>query len=661
MIKSNPGETRMSAPTDTSLEKLEVLLVSLFSRPEFVRLLRRNTTALCSPDDLATSHSYQHYVHEAVALMSRMGTRDAIYDIAARERPARADEIRALRRELESRDSATPTQTEPVQQQPAAPTRLGQWDIDRELGRGAYGIVYLASGPPGEAAVKVLISRADPTVDEERQRRFRRGPHALTKLGANGGHLNIVKLLDAEGLTHQPAWYATEYVSGRPLNKSIRQMMEQSLAERLHFFRGIVEAVAFAHSRDVFHRDLTPRNIMIDKTSSPWRPVLVDFDLARDVEDQSITRLQPLEGSVEFVPPEQRERWTGGDEYTWTRPDDQARDLWSLGTLLDLLLVGSLSGHPTRQQERREERGVPHEVDDLVKALLAPNASARPKSAEEILARYDATRSRARSPTTTAPEGTQTGGERRPAVFRSPAHRFFNSVAFHPFAREVTTCPLRVCLLRRGGLPRGTGFLVGPRHVLTMYMSVDDLVRDSSEAEYMDLLFDFSGEAAEAKRVTLDPVSPVEWWSPCAQYDLSGQRPFPTEAELNAAILVLNDPIGDRPAGGSGAPRGWIDLARSPTGAGRPGLVMIHHMLARPCQTEISLEQTATLQGNRLHYSLHSGAGSAGAPVFDGDWNVLAMHQASRERGIREGVPTSLIQKALREVGLVLPPPPPRR
>jgi serine/threonine-protein kinase len=205
--------------------------------------------------------------------------------------------------------------------------RVGPWRLERLLGQGGMGEVWLAARDDGQyhqhAALKLVRPgwRAAQLVP-----RFRRERQLLARLQ----HPSIATLLDG-GLTDDGFPYlAMEFVDGQPVT-SWCDARGSSLRERLALFREICEAVRFAHANLVVHRDLKPQNILVTESG---RPVLLDFGIATilDPDDGSppITRDEDRVLTPEHAAPEQLRG----------EPATVATDVWALGVLLYELLTG---------------------------------------------------------------------------------------------------------------------------------------------------------------------------------------------------------------------------------------------------------------------------------------------------------------------------------
>ncbi|MEO8372349.1 MAG: serine/threonine-protein kinase [Candidatus Solibacter sp.] len=206
-------------------------------------------------------------------------------------------------------------------------TRIGPWEIQRVLGEGGMGTVFLAvrADLGTVAAIKVL---RDSWLSPARRDRFAREQHTLAHLD----HPNIARLLDADTLEDGTPYFVMEYVDGLHLDEYC-DVHHSKVRERLALFRCVCEAVQFAHSRAVIHRDLKPSNVMVGPTGNVK---LLDFGIARQVDvferDSQMTRTGLRLLTPAFAAPEQ----------LLGEPAAVGADVYSLGVILYRLLAGRL-------------------------------------------------------------------------------------------------------------------------------------------------------------------------------------------------------------------------------------------------------------------------------------------------------------------------------
>lgn len=238
----------------------------------------------------------------------------------------------------------------------------------------------------------------------------------------------------------------------------------------------------------------------------------------------------------------------------------------------------------------------------------------------------------------------------------------------------------RVAMVRLGGDPQGTGFLVGADLLLTNWHVARPLLEGRRDAAEMDFLFDYKRLSDGSITRTQVALHPSEWQvdaCPCAALELEGRadEARPTADELDYALLRLAEPIGERPwAPGARAdeapPRGWISPPRQPYAFRSPmGVMIAQHPAGWPLKLALD---TAGIDkgagrwlnpgGTRIRYAANTEGGSSGSPVFDLDWNLIALHHYGdpgfgHPPSYNQGVPFTLIRDRLRRVrGQDLPP-----
>ncbi|HUL66728.1 MAG TPA: serine/threonine-protein kinase [Burkholderiaceae bacterium] len=213
--------------------------------------------------------------------------------------------------------------------------RIGGYTLQRQLGAGGMGTVWLARRSDGlfegQAAVKFLNLGL---LGHGGAERFRREGTALAKLA----HPNIAHLIDAGATDGQP-YLIIEFVKGEPLDAWC-DARTLDVGARIRLFQQVLAAVAYAHGKLVLHRDLKPSNILV---TPDGRVKLLDFGVAKLLDEKpgrSVrTELTQISGRVltpDYAAPEQVQ----GTEVS------TATDVHTLGVLLFRLLAGA---HPTAQ------------------------------------------------------------------------------------------------------------------------------------------------------------------------------------------------------------------------------------------------------------------------------------------------------------------------
>ena len=204
---------------------------------------------------------------------------------------------------------------------------FGRYRLERLLGEGGMGVVYLAVRDDlgSVAALKVL---RDAWLSPARRERFSAEQRTLAQLS----HPSIARLYDADSLADGTPWFVMEYVEGLPLTEYCRAK-QTSIEGRLELFRRVLDAVQHAHGQAVIHRDLKPSNILV---TADGAVKLLDFGIAKHLEsldtpvDQTRTGLRLL--TPAYAAPEQIR---GGRVGIQT-------DVYALGVILYELLTDTL-------------------------------------------------------------------------------------------------------------------------------------------------------------------------------------------------------------------------------------------------------------------------------------------------------------------------------
>jgi serine/threonine-protein kinase len=276
---------------------------------------------------------------------------------------------------------------------PAEMQRLGRYQLEREIGRGAMGIVYLGR----DTAINRLVAiKAIPLASEfsdaelvEARSRFFREAETAGRLN----HPNIVTIYDV-GEERGLAYIAMEYLKGRHLSDYVRSDSLLEPRKVLDVVGRTADALGFAHKQQVVHRDIKPANLMYDPATDTLK--ITDFGIAR-LSGAGSTRTGIVLGTPSFMSPEQLEgRTVTGHS-----------DLFSLGVSLFQLLTGQLpftadsmtglmqqiaeAPHPPLRAFRPD---LPACVESVVDRALAKNPDARYDSGAHMAAALEDCRSR---------------------------------------------------------------------------------------------------------------------------------------------------------------------------------------------------------------------------------------------------------------------------
>ncbi|HEX3915687.1 MAG TPA: serine/threonine-protein kinase [Steroidobacteraceae bacterium] len=270
--------------------------------------------------------------------------------------------------------------------------RLGRYHLEREIGRGAMGVVYLGRDTAinrmvAIKAIPLAAEFSDAELIEARSRFFREAETA-----GRLNHPNIVTIYDV-GEERGLAYIAMEYLKGRHLSDYAKSNNLLEPRKVLEIAARTAEALGFAHKQQVVHRDIKPANLMYDPSTEVLK--ITDFGIAR-LSGAGSTRTGIVLGTPSFMSPEQLEgRTVTGHS-----------DLFSLGVSLFQLLTGQLpftadsmtglmqqiaeAPHPPLRAFRPD---LPACVESVIDRALAKNPEARYDSGAQMAAALDDCRS----------------------------------------------------------------------------------------------------------------------------------------------------------------------------------------------------------------------------------------------------------------------------
>jgi serine/threonine-protein kinase len=212
---------------------------------------------------------------------------------------------------------------------PMDPSRLGGYRIERELGRGGMGVVYLAVREAN--GTRVALKTIIPTVQyiPSQVQRFLREANILRELD----HHHIVPFLEA-GESDGILFFAMAYVEGTDANKMLRQQGPLPVRTAVRMICQLLSALEYAHERGFVHRDIKPANLLVAEEGGKKSVKLADFGLARAYQESRLSGLTlegDVGGTIAFMAPEQ---------ITGFRKTQPPADQYSAAATLYTLLTG---------------------------------------------------------------------------------------------------------------------------------------------------------------------------------------------------------------------------------------------------------------------------------------------------------------------------------
>ncbi len=277
---------------------------------------------------------------------------------------------------------------------------LGRYEVEKELGKGAMGVVYLGKDPKigRVVAIKTMALSQEFEADELKdvKERFFREAETAGRLT----HPNIVTIFDA-GEEHDLAYIAMEFLKGKDLTPYIKPGTLLPLDKVLSIVARVADALAYAHKNNVVHRDVKPANIMCDLEGDSVK--VTDFGIAR-ITDSSKTKTGMVLGTPSYMSPEQ---------LAGKRIEGRS-DLFSLGVTLYQLSCGKLpfAGESMAQLMFKIANeppvdiltynpSLPPAVVDVINKALAKQVDERFQTGDEMAAAIRAAASGTRIDTTT--------------------------------------------------------------------------------------------------------------------------------------------------------------------------------------------------------------------------------------------------------------------
>jgi len=201
----------------------------------------------------------------------------------------------------------------------------GRYSLERELGRGGMGVVYLAREVRLDRSVAIKLLPPSKTVDPKLRERFLKEARTAAKLS----HPNIIPIHAVEEIG-EFVFFAMAYVDGETLTERVRRRGPMAPSEAARVLRDVAWALAYAHGQGVIHRDVKPDNILLEEASG--RVLVADFGIAGVVAGAAGLVAGEIIGTPEFMSPEQ----ALGESV------DGRSDLYSLGIVGYFTLSGTL-------------------------------------------------------------------------------------------------------------------------------------------------------------------------------------------------------------------------------------------------------------------------------------------------------------------------------
>ena len=250
----------------------------------------------------------------------------------------------------------------------------GRYSLERELGRGGMGVVYLAREVRLDRPVAIKLLPPSKTADGKLRERFLREARTAAKLS----HPNVIPIHAVEEIG-EFVFFAMAYVEGETLTERVRRRGPLQPSEAARVLRDVAWALAYAHGQGVIHRDVKPDNILLEQATN--RVLVADFGIAGLVAGAGALEGGEVVGTPEFMSPEQALGEAVGPR----------SDLYSLGVVGYFAFSGTLPFEAAKATEVLAKQvtepapplaaaapGVPRRLAQAIDRCLAKDPADRP-------------------------------------------------------------------------------------------------------------------------------------------------------------------------------------------------------------------------------------------------------------------------------------------
>lgn len=267
----------------------------------------------------------------------------------------------------------------------AQPVEVGHYRVERALGKGGMGAIFLARDRDLDRVVAIKVLEAS---DKGAYLRFRREALAVARIV----HPNVVQIYELGNDAEAP-YIVMEYVAGGTVADMLRAQPQGQTPPWIRstkLIRGLARGLGAAHEKGIVHRDVKPSNLLLTERDGTEAKI-ADFGIAKLSGTESLTREGSFVGTVGYLSPEQ----------AMGMPVDARSDVYSLGVTWYRMLTGRPAFDGTTAQilrasvqqsvpdPRRLNRGIPEPLSHLLLEMTALDRGARPADCNEVARRMD--------------------------------------------------------------------------------------------------------------------------------------------------------------------------------------------------------------------------------------------------------------------------------